>query len=101
MFRRACVFHVKREDDIPFCVPRIFFIRNSSSIWRRGGKEDKNSNGGGWEFDVGGQVRLRGYFAENQNFTDFSFTPDHKEGQFLEAFSKYKSKSTGCFNEKY
>jgi len=52
--------------------------------------EDRESEGkalfhfGPWEFDVGGQVRLRGDFAENQNFTDFSFTPGHGEGQFLE-----------------
>jgi hypothetical protein len=39
---------------------------------------------GQWEFDVGGQVRLRGDFAENQNFTDFSFTPGHREAQFFE-----------------
>jgi len=39
---------------------------------------------GQWEFDVGGQVRLRGDFAKNQNFTDFAFTPGHKEAQFLE-----------------
>ena len=37
-----------------------------------------------WEIDVGGQVRLRGDFARNQNFTNFAFTPDHKEVQFLE-----------------
>jgi hypothetical protein len=37
-----------------------------------------------WEIDVGGQVRLRGDFARNQNFTKFAFTPDHKEAQFLE-----------------
>jgi hypothetical protein len=39
---------------------------------------------GEWEIDVGGQVRLRGDFAWNQNFTNFAFTPDHKEAQFLE-----------------
>jgi len=37
-----------------------------------------------WEIDVGGQVRLRGDFAKNQNFTHFSFTPGHDEAQFLE-----------------
>ena len=37
-----------------------------------------------WEVDVGGQVRLRGDFGRNQNFTNFAFTPDHKEAQFLE-----------------
>jgi len=30
-----------------------------------------------WKLDVGGQIRLRGDFAWNQNFTDFSFTPGH------------------------
>ena len=39
---------------------------------------------GQWEFDFGGQVRLRGDFAKNQNFTDFAFTPGHNEAQFLE-----------------
>jgi hypothetical protein len=39
---------------------------------------------GEWEFDAGGQVRLRGDFARNQKFTDLGFTPDHKEAQFLE-----------------
>jgi hypothetical protein len=39
---------------------------------------------GPWEFDLGGQVRLRGDFAKNQNFTDFAFTPGHGEAQFLE-----------------
>ncbi len=39
---------------------------------------------GDWEVDVGGQVRLRGDFARNQNFTGFSFTPGHHEAQFLE-----------------
>jgi hypothetical protein len=37
-----------------------------------------------WEFGAGGQVRLRGDFALNQNFTNFAFTPDHNEAQFLE-----------------
>jgi hypothetical protein len=39
---------------------------------------------GRWEFDFAGQVRLRGDFAWNQNFTDLTFTPGHKEAQFLE-----------------
>lgn len=39
---------------------------------------------GQWEVDFGGQVRLRGDFVKNQNFTDFSFTPGHNEAQFLE-----------------
>lgn len=39
---------------------------------------------GQWEFDAGGQVRLRGDFGKNQNFTDFAFTPGHREAQFLE-----------------
>jgi hypothetical protein len=37
-----------------------------------------------WKFDGGGQIRLRGDFARNQNFTDFTFTPGQKEAQFLE-----------------
>ncbi len=39
---------------------------------------------GQWDVDAGGQVRLRGDFAKNQNFTDFVFTPGHREAQFLE-----------------
>ncbi len=39
---------------------------------------------GDWEMDTGGQLRLRGDFARNQNFTDLSFTPGHSEAQFLE-----------------
>jgi hypothetical protein len=52
--------------------------------------EQKESGGmvllraGEWEIDAGGQVRLRGDFAKNQNFTDFAFTPGQKEAQFLE-----------------
>ena len=37
-----------------------------------------------WKVDGGGQIRLRGDFAKNQNFTDFTFTPAQKEAQFLE-----------------
>jgi len=39
---------------------------------------------GEWEIDAGGQVRLRGDFAGNQNFTNYAFTPGHHEAQFLE-----------------
>jgi len=39
---------------------------------------------GEWAFDAGAQVRLRGDFVKNQNLTDFTFTPAHKEAQFLE-----------------
>lgn len=39
---------------------------------------------GEWVINAGGQVRLRGDFAKNQNFTDFKFTPGHDEAQFLE-----------------
>jgi hypothetical protein len=58
------------------------------------GEEDKGQEGesdrkalvrsGQWELDAGGQVHLRGDFAKNQNFTDFAFTPVHREAQFLE-----------------
>jgi hypothetical protein len=37
-----------------------------------------------WKLDAGGQIRLRGEFARNQNLTDFTFTPGEKEAQFLE-----------------
>jgi len=37
-----------------------------------------------WEIDIGGQLRLRGDFEKNQNFTDFAFTPKQREAQFLE-----------------
>ena len=41
-------------------------------------------SGGPWEVEMGGQIRLRGDFAKNQNFTNFAFTPAHREAQFLE-----------------
>jgi len=44
-----------------------------------------------WKFDGGGQIRLRGDFARNQNFTDFTFTPGQKEAQFLERTRLYGS----------
>jgi|SRR6266508_377511 len=31
------------------------------------------------EADAGGQIRLRGDFARNQNLTDFTFTPGQKD----------------------
>jgi len=52
--------------------------------------KDRESEGkplfhlGQWELDAGGQIRLRGDFAKNQNLTDFRFTPGHEESQFLE-----------------
>jgi hypothetical protein len=38
---------------------------------------------GPWRLDAGGQVRVRGDFAGNQDFTDFTFSPGHREAQFL------------------
>src|SRR3972149_5195138 len=37
-----------------------------------------------WKLDFGGQVRMRGDFAKNQNLTNFTFTPGEREAQFLE-----------------
>lgn len=37
-----------------------------------------------WVFHVGGQIRFRGDFTENQNLSDFAFTPDEEESQLLE-----------------
>jgi len=36
-----------------------------------------------WKARAGGQIRLRGDFARNQNLTDFTFTPGGKEAQIL------------------
>ncbi len=53
-------------------------------------EEDKPSGEKGesaenrWKLDTGGQIRFRGDFARNQNFTDFTFSPEHSEAQFLE-----------------
>ena len=63
----------------------VFFLFATPPVFAEGGgKEDKNSNGGVWKLNVGGQVRLMGDFAKNQNFTDFAFMPGHHEAQFLE-----------------
>jgi hypothetical protein len=73
----------------------LFFIFSSwstalSSLADEDKEKDKGSERevllrlGDWEFDAGGQVRLRGDFAWNQNLTNFAFTPGHKEAQFLE-----------------
>ncbi len=53
-------------------VPYLFATEESKPL------EDR------WKFDVGGQIRLRGDFAQNQNFTDFTFTPGEKEAQVLQ-----------------
>jgi Alginate export len=50
----------------------------ASSVKKAGTAEDR------WKLDAGGQVRLRGDFARNQNFTDFAFTPGEREAQFLQ-----------------
>src|SRR3989304_4507432 len=47
------------------------------------GEESKPSENR-WKLDAGGQVRIRGDFAKNQNLTDFPFPPGQKEAQFLE-----------------
>ncbi len=62
--------------------PRAFgeqmIEEDKSSGEKPGSKENR------WKVDAGGQVRSRGDFARNQNFTDFTFTPGQKEAQFLE-----------------
>ena len=73
----------------------LFFVFSSwsaafSSLADEDKEKDKGSERevllrlGEWDFDAGGQVRLRGDFARNQNFTNFAFTPGHDEAQFLE-----------------
>ena len=67
----------------------LFFWLAALPLFAEEGKEAESEkkplfHAGQWEFDAGGQVRLRGDFAENQNFTDFSFTPGSREAQFLE-----------------
>ncbi len=74
----------------------IFFYCSAAfpSLAEENKEEDKEKDKGSqkevllrvgeWEFDAGGQVRLRGDFARNQNFTNFAFTPGHDEAQFLE-----------------
>ncbi len=47
-------------------------------------EEDGKSSEKEWKIEAGGQVRLRGDSARNQNFTDFAFTPGHSEAQLLE-----------------
>ena len=72
-----------------FCLLLAWFTAFPLLAEEEKGK-DRESEGkslfhlGPWEFDVGGQVRFRGDFAKDQNFTDFSFTPGHREAQFLE-----------------
>jgi hypothetical protein len=74
--------------------PLFFFLFSWFTAFPLFAEEDKGKDGesegkalfhlGQWEFDAGGQVRLRGDFAKNQNFTDRTFTPGHREAQFLE-----------------
>ena len=46
--------------------------------------ELKRRDEGSVKIDAGAQIRVRGDFARNQNFTDFTFTPGASEGQALE-----------------
>jgi hypothetical protein len=71
----------------------LFFWLGAFPLFAEEAEEkDKEKESGGivllrageWEIDAGGQVRLRGDFAKNQNFTNFAFTPGHHEAQFLE-----------------
>jgi hypothetical protein len=82
------VFPLKKK----IVYPLFFFIflwLTAFPLFADEGKEKESEREallrmGQWEFDFGGQVRLRGDFAKNQNFTDFAFTPGHNEAQFLE-----------------
>ncbi len=81
---------------IVFSLVPIFFCFMSTSLFAEEAQEKEKEfeaaesekivvlRTGEWEIDAGGQVRLRGDFARNQNFTDFAFTPGHDEAQFLE-----------------
>jgi hypothetical protein len=74
---------------IAFSLFLIFLWFTAVPLFADEGKEKESEREavlrmGQWEFDFGGQVRLRGDFAKNQNFTDFAFTPGHNEAQFLE-----------------
>jgi len=71
------------------CLPILFFLLFCSGILPALAddervKKEADSLQKEWEFEVEGQVRLRGDFAWNQDFTDFTFTPGRREGQFLE-----------------
>ena len=76
------------------CSPLSFFILcgiTVTAVFSGEVKKDDKSPGeeakppeSRWTFDGGGQIRVRGDFARNQNLTDFSFTPGKRESQFLE-----------------
>lgn len=76
------------------CFSLLFFILYGitvSAVFSGEGKKENKSPGeeakppeNRWSFDGGGQIRLRGDFVRNQNLTDFTFTPETKEAQFLE-----------------
>lgn len=69
-----------------FC---IFFFFAIPPVFAAGPTDETKAAEDRWKLDFGGQVRIRGDFAENQNFTDFTFTPGQKEAQFLERTRLY------------
>jgi hypothetical protein len=67
---------------ISFCLyPGFAFANDNGGDGTEFNDKDREVR---WEIDGGGQVRLKGDFAKNQNFTNFTFTPAHNEAQFLE-----------------
>ncbi len=68
---------------ILLCFPNLSAFGKEISTGHVSGEEVKPL-GNRWKVDAGGQVRFRGDFAWNQNFTNFTFTPGEKEVQFLE-----------------
>lgn len=63
-------------------VPRAFGEQMIEEDKSSGEKPDSKENR--WKLDAGGEVRVRGDFARNQNLTDFTFTPGEKEAQILQ-----------------
>jgi len=79
------------EKKIVYLLFFLFFWLSAFPLFAEDEKEkDRDSDGkplfhlGQWEFNAGGQVRLRGDFTWNQSLTDFKFTPGLREAQFLE-----------------
>ena len=84
------VFSLKKNIAYPLFFFLFFWFAAFPLFAEENEEKDKESGGivlfraGVWEIGTGGQIRLRGDFAWNQNFTNFAFTPNHREAQFLE-----------------
>ncbi len=68
---------------LPLCLHPLFALSEEGKI-KNTGKEDSNPSENGWKLELEGQLRVRGDFTWNQNLTDFSFEPGHREKQFLQ-----------------